>query len=322
MDYLIGTDPSCDIRVADPDLHVSKRHARIVHDHDGWRIYDSTSKNGLYVDGQRCTWAPIRPGTEIGLGQKFVLVAESTRTMALRRFLQRLLGWRDDRSLVVDLALRSLLAVKPGRAFAIVSRSDPVAIAYSIHRLAVGAERPFIMADPKREITSETVRSTENYKDGAEALVRAVGGTLCVMASRLPRDFDKVWASLIKPTATVRLAVCANDPIDDKKFLTAPIRIPAPSERADELRRLIHEYALDAIQELEGRRDAHLRNEDLDAVYKHDAGSLAGIETATLRFVALRALPNVNQAALRLGMTRISLVAWLKRRGIPLPNER
>lgn len=321
VEYTIGTDPDCAIRVADPEQLVSKHHARLMRDHDGWKIYDNDSKNGLYVDRQRCTWGPVRAGTEIGLGQRFILVAESTRTMALRSFLQRLLGWGDDRASAVDLALRSIVAVKPGRAFAIISKSDPVAVAYSIHRLAVGTGHPFITSDPKREITNETVRYTENYKDGVKALARAAGGTLCVVASRLPRDFHKIWAALIEPTATARLAVCATEPMDGKKFLTAPIFVPPLSERAGDLPRIIHDYAVDAIAELEGRRENHLRDDDLEYVRRHDAGSLAAIETATLRLVALRKFPNVNQAAARLGMTRTSLIAWVKRRGISISSE-
>ncbi|MGN6105486.1 MAG: FHA domain-containing protein [Kofleriaceae bacterium] len=322
VEYEIGTDPNCDIRVVDPDQLVSKHHARLVHDQDGWKIYDRDSKNGLYVDRQRCAWAPVRAGTEVGLGQRFIFMAESARTMALRGFLQRLLGWGDDRASTIDLALRSILAVKPGRAFAVVSKSDPVAIAYSIHRLAVGTKHPFITSDPKRKITNETVRYTENYNEGAAALVRAAGGTLCVVASRLPRDYDKIWAALIEPTAVARLAVCATEPIDGKKFLTAPIFVPPLSERSRDLKRIIHDYAVDAVAELGGRREDHLLDQDLEYVRLHDAGSLAAIETATLRLVALRKFPNMNQAAARLGMTRTSLIAWIKRRGISIDSER
>jgi hypothetical protein len=316
VEYVIGTETSCDIQVSDP--LVSKQHARLVHDQDGWKIYDLRSKNGLYIDRQRCEWGPLRAGTEIGLGTKFILIAESARTMALRGFLQRLLGWDDERASTVDLALRSVLAVKPGRTYALVSKSDPVAIAYSIHRLALGTKRPFITCDPKREITSETVRSTENYKDGADALAHAAAGTLCVVASRLPRDFDKVWSALIEPTATARLAVCATESIDGKKFLTAPIVVPPLAERAGELKRIVHDYAVEAIAELGGSTLQPPRTDDLDFVAKHEADTLAKIETATLRCAALRMLPNVNQAAARLGMTRNALIGWIKRRGLTI----
>jgi FHA domain len=316
VDYVIGTEQRCDFHVSDP--LVSKQHARFVHDQDGWKIYDLHSKNGLYIDRQRCEWAPLRAGTEIGLGTKFVLIAESARTMALRGFLQRLLGWEEEDASTVDLALRSVLAVKPGRSYALVSKSDPVAIAYSIHRLALGTGRPFITCDPKREITNETVRSTENYKDGVEALAHAARGTLCVISSRLPRDFDKISSALIEPTATARLVVCSTEPIDGKRFLTAPIVVPSLSDRAPNLDRIIYDYAVDAIAEFGGNSLQPPRREDLQLVAKLDAGTLAKIETATLRLAAFRVLPNINQVAARLGMTRNALVGWFKRRGLDI----
>lgn len=316
VEFVVGTEMGCDIRYSDP--LVSKKHARLVHDPDGWKIYDLRSKNGLYVDRQRCEWGPVRAGTEIGLGTKFILVAESERTMALREFLQRLLGWDDAHASDVDLALRSVLAVRPGRAYALVSKSDPVAIAYSIHRLTLGAGRPFITCDPKREITRETVRSAENYKDGIEALAHASRGTLCVMASRLPRDFDKIWCALIEPTATARLVVCSTEPIDGKKFLTAPITVPPLSERAGDRDRIINAYAVDAIAEFGGDILRPPRSDDLAYVAEHEASTLAKIETATLRLAALRLLPNINQAASRLGMTRNALIGWIRRRGLSI----
>lgn len=318
LEYVIGSEAT-DIRVSDP--HVSKQHARLVHDRDGWKIYDAASKNGLYVDGLRCEWAQIRPGTEIGLGTKLIIIAESVRTMALRGFLQRVLGWEDEHAPTVDLALRSILATTPAPAYALVSKSDPVAIAYSLHRLLLGTRHPFITCDPKREITSETVRSTENYKDGKEALPRAVGGTLCVVASRLPRDFDEVWSALLEPSATTRLAVCSTEPIKGKKFLPPPILVPPLAGRTADLKRIIYEYTVDALVELGGNTLPPPNSEDLDFVREHDAGTLAKIETATLRFAALRALPNVNQVAARLGMTRNALVGWIERRGLAIETD-
>jgi len=108
------------------------------------------------------------------------------------------------------------------------SESDPVAIAHTIHRIAFGTASQFVTCDPKRKSTTESVRWTQNFTRGSEALAAAAGGTLCVWASRLPADFADAWAALVAPTATVRLVVCSNKPIDGKKVI-----VQAPKNRVD-----------------------------------------------------------------------------------------
>ncbi len=321
IELTIGTASGCDIRVSDPDQLVSSTHARLVFDGGDWKIFDNNSKNGLWIHGQRCESAAVRAGTEIGLGRKFILIAESARSIALRTFLARILGWTNDRTAVVDHALRSVLATSSQRgAIVLCSESDPVAIAHSIHRMAFGAERPFVTCDPKRKSTTESVRWTQNFARGGEALAAAAGGTLCVWVSRLPRDFADVWGALVEPTATVRLIMCSNKPIDGKKYLAAPIVVPSLADRQLELGHIIKDYAGDAVAELGGEEALHVLRADLDWILHNESSSLAKIETATLRLVALRMYPNVNQAAERLGMARISLASWIARRELPVWN--
>jgi hypothetical protein len=320
-EVLLGAARECDVRIVDPERLVSARHARLVFEDGAWKIHDLKSKNGLWLDRRRCDWGVLRAGMEIGLGRKFVLLAESARSIELRMLLARMLGWSGGRAKVVDLALRSVYATVAQRgAFALCSESDPVALAQSIHRVAFGPARPFITCDPKRRSTTRSVRWTRNVERGMDALAAAAGGTLCVWASRLPRDFDRVWAALVEPTATARLVVCANRPIDGRKFLTTPIVVPSLATRPDELRFVIREYSIDAVAELTGRAEA-LGQDDLDWILAHEAGSLAKIETATLRLAALRRFPNLNQAAERLGMARMSLAAWIGRRALPMALE-
>lgn len=315
----VGTASDCDIRVDDPEQLVSGTHARLICEDGNWKIVDNASKNGLWIDHRRCESAALRAGTEIGLGRKFILIAESARSIALRSFLARILGWTNDRTTVVDLALRSVLATSSQRgAIVLCSDSDPVAIAHSIHRMAFGSERPFITCDPKRKSTMESVRWTQNFTRGNEALAAAAGGTLCVWVSRLPPDFADVWEALVAPTATVRLVVCSNKPIDGQTFLAVPVVVPALATREPELRHIIKDYAADAVAELGGDVGLHIRREDVDWILRNEASSLAKIETATLRLVALRMFPNLNQAAERLGMARMSLAAWIGRRNLSI----
>ena len=86
---------------------------------------------------------------------------------------------------------------------------DLVAIARGLHRHALGAERPFIVCDPRRQQTDENVRAAENYRTGAEALEAARTGALCVWNRSLPPDFTSVTDLLKDPDICVQLIVCA-----------------------------------------------------------------------------------------------------------------
>lgn len=51
-----------------PDAEISRRHAQIFPKGDGFLISDLGSRNGVFVNGTRCTDHPLRPGDEIALG--------------------------------------------------------------------------------------------------------------------------------------------------------------------------------------------------------------------------------------------------------------
>jgi hypothetical protein len=53
------------------DNTVSRRHARILRQGDGWVIRDEGSSNGTWVNGVRVTEQPLRPGDEIQVGATF-----------------------------------------------------------------------------------------------------------------------------------------------------------------------------------------------------------------------------------------------------------
>ncbi|GEM_PF-6932081 len=61
----IGRDPQLEITIVDP--MVSREHAQLRWD-DGWRLVDSHSKNGIYVDGTRCDQVPVTDTVLVRLG--------------------------------------------------------------------------------------------------------------------------------------------------------------------------------------------------------------------------------------------------------------
>ena len=134
-------------------------------------------------------------------------------------------------------------------------------------------------------------------------------------ACRLPNDFSAA-TSRLQEIDDVMLAVCvASGDDDDAPLLVrpAPICVPPLATRNDELSRIIDEYVQDAIAELDASGTG-FADTDHAWVREHAAGSLAEIEKATLRLVALRASSNTTIAAARLGMAQVSLVRWLGRR--------
>src|SRR6266700_6328181 len=88
----IGASAVCPIRIEDPSGQVSRTHARIVRTLSGWGVRDLDSKNGIHIDGSQRKDGPLMPGTELGIGD-IVLIAESRQLIALRGFLDRLIGW-------------------------------------------------------------------------------------------------------------------------------------------------------------------------------------------------------------------------------------
>jgi hypothetical protein len=314
-EWIIGSDPACALVLDDP--RVSRRHARLVREDGRWILRDEGSKNGLRFDGVRHDWFALEPCVEIGIGGA-TLIAESARSIALRTFIARILGWASDRAVTVDHALRSLRMAAARRcALVIRGRRDLVPIAHALHRHAFGADRPFVVCDPRRQEAKESVRAAANYESAAAAFEAAADGSLCVWDSRLPRDFPDVLDRFREPEPRVRLIVCSPRRGGANTLLAVPIEVPPLAGRTRELRRIVEAYGLDALAELGAPRSSFTAA-DRDWVLAHEARSLADIEKATLRLVALRTAGNVNRAAARLGMAHVSLARWIGRRKLPI----
>src|SRR6185295_7562044 len=51
-----------------PDVSVSRYHAEILREPDGWSVHDLKSTNGVEVNGAPVEKAPLRPGDLLGVG--------------------------------------------------------------------------------------------------------------------------------------------------------------------------------------------------------------------------------------------------------------
>lgn len=135
-------------------------------------------------------------------------------------------------------------------------------------------------------------------------------------AGRPPRDFPALLAKINEPGASVQLIVCESR-ADTAFPLSTPIEVPSLATRAEDLPRIIAEYAQDAIAAL-GAPATSFEPDDHRWVLEQAATSFDEIEKATLRGIALRASANLSQAAARLGMAPVSLSRWLGRRNLGL----
>jgi pSer/pThr/pTyr-binding forkhead associated (FHA) protein len=71
-DYVIGRRSDCQIFV--PDMRVSRQHARIRREVQGWAIEDLGSNNGTYVNGHRIQSGVLRDQDEIVIANNRIKV--------------------------------------------------------------------------------------------------------------------------------------------------------------------------------------------------------------------------------------------------------
>jgi FhaA, N-terminal domain/FHA domain len=71
----IGRMPDCAVSLSDPQ--VSRHHAEVRPDHDGFRVVDLGSMNGTLVNGVRISEHVLRDGDEITIGATTIRYEES-----------------------------------------------------------------------------------------------------------------------------------------------------------------------------------------------------------------------------------------------------
>jgi hypothetical protein len=314
----LGSSRSCDIQIEDPRKRVSRHHAVLLFKDGYWNAVDVGSKNGLLLDGVKQCSVRLTPGMVLGVGS-VRLVAESLRSLGLRGFVARLLGWGwgDEKDEAIERAMAWIRQAQLQRAPIILeSDSDLTPVAQDLHRHLFGANRPFVVCDPKRRTRPDKdVRLPLNFVDPMEALKAAPHGTLCVRAERLPDDFTELLRRVQSPEGTTQLMICIDENRQPQRAFANPIVIPALQSRSEEeIVQVIREYFLDAIVDLDGPAVPALA--DRAWILKHSATSLVEVAKGTRRVVALRKERTLRAAAELLGMAPPSLRRWLQHRGM------
>jgi len=224
---------------------------------------------------------------------------EGRRERDVRNVCERIYGWSDDQATLVDDTTNALLSTADRcGVIALRGKGDLVPTAHTIHRRLVGADRPFVVCDPRRANREASARSAANRKTSADALRVGAGGSVCIRLRRLPSDYHLLAPSR-RMTDGTQLFVCLSG--DDRvvDMLCPPIRIPSLTQRSD-LGRLVSECLADATRDL-GVRSMRIPRQMHEAVLRH-ATMLADLEKVTLRIAALKSAPNTTMAAAWLGM--------------------
>ena len=81
-DVIVGRHSDAEVRLALPEI--SRRHCRIVFENDRWRVYDLSSLNGVFVNGERMQEATLYDGDRLQLGT-FSMVVECSAPNAAAR---------------------------------------------------------------------------------------------------------------------------------------------------------------------------------------------------------------------------------------------
>jgi hypothetical protein len=300
-ELIIGAAPECDLRIGDADGGVSRRHAKLVRSNDVWTIHDLGSTNGVFQDGERRMTFEVTPGVEIDIGG-ITLIAESARLLALRDPLSRAIGWSTKRRLEVDRALRAVRDMANRRSSMVLcGDGDLGSFVGRVHQLAFGDASPFVVCDAEVE----------------PLLPSAAGGLLFARGGdKLPGDI----VDAIDPEADVRLVVACETLKDARAAIAAVgrselVELPSIASRANELDRLVNEYAADAVQRL-GATAPMFREHEMTWIRASNPTSLDDVETTALRIVALRNW-GVNAGAEKLGISHAALSRWASRRKIP-----
>jgi len=309
----VGAAPTCEIQVHDPSSFTSREHAYLERVDERWTIVDR-SKNGLYLDDQQCKRFLLAPGSEIGLGRCVTLIAESARTIALRRALARMLGWSAARAGSIDEAMRLLRLAASGRAILVLcGEPSMVPLAEELHRLTLTERRPFVLCDPRRRTHEDAESFTRRVPDGLTAVAQALDGTVCIDDQRRPGDLARMLEALHRPGRTAQLVVLARNARRADVYTPAPVVIPPLRSRRDELERLILEYEAEAARRL-GISTVELTPAQRSWIRERSGETLPDLQKATLRLIAIRHAGSILGAASLLKMSHVGLGKWFERR--------
>jgi DNA-binding NtrC family response regulator len=218
---LVGTSPTCDLRLNDP--HVSRRHVILEPTRMGLSVVDIGSTNGTMINGVRVREAIVDVGAVIAIGDTRLVIQPATEGSALlpeaeafgrmigtSHFMRRLfaIGHR--------LAATSVPIVIEGEA-----GTGKALFAETLHETSARAKGPFLVFDTSSVASGRAPAMLFGGKgegDGVGLWERANGGTLLIgEPALLPTEVQRRIVRLVQGKerlGDVRLLVASRTDLD------------------------------------------------------------------------------------------------------------
>jgi DNA-binding NtrC family response regulator len=182
---------------------VSRSHARVEFDPNGYRVQDERSKNGVFVSGIRVQSAYLPPDARIVLGETTLVFKVGTETIDIGISREPRFGDMLGRSVEMREVFAILKRVAPTDATVLIegeSGTGKELVADALHKFGSRRSRPFVVFDcsavPRELMESELfghVRGafTGAVSDRVGAMEEANGGTLFLdEIGELPLDMQ------------------------------------------------------------------------------------------------------------------------------------
>jgi DNA-binding NtrC family response regulator len=231
--WLLGSDPSCELRIVDP--FVSGTHCLLERREDGsLRVRDRDSRNGTFVDGNHVEGAVLRVGSYLTVGRTTLIAVSNVASNngEPRRALEMLRGRDPSIRMPIDQAMR---AAQSDCSVLIVGETGTGKdlIARLVHEHSRHAEGPFVAVNcgaiPRELIASELFGHDRGAFTGATEgrdgyFVEANGGTLFLdEIGELPLELQPHLLRVLE-TRRVRRVGGQSDRLVDVRIVAATNR--------------------------------------------------------------------------------------------------
>lgn len=213
----IGRHPQCDLVVADP--LVSRRHARIVPEGEGWVIEDLGSVNGVFLNDRRVKRHRLQDGAVMRIGRTQIVFRAQT---AEERLLASVRLEKDDTLPTLQESLEAERAALFAPEAEIV---DLGALRLDYEKLRLGF-RMLERLGGERRLEDALARAAEDLRhmfhaDHCTILLAESDGRLAPKALAVREGAAgqvRVSQTVIQEVVRTRKAVLLSDPLHDRRF--------------------------------------------------------------------------------------------------------